>query len=99
MNIVSQQTFQNQGELQVKRVLDQTPGVVASLPATSANAASPGAITFPNIRGGLSFETASLIDGHPVSVGAFGDYVTTFLNSFVLQSAELIRAPARPRPR
>lgn len=98
VNIVSQQTFQNQGELQVKRVLDQTPGVVASLPATSANAASPGAITFPNIRGGLSFETASLIDGHPVSVGAFGDYVTTFLNSYVLQSAELIKGPGAAAP-
>ncbi|MBV9439636.1 MAG: carboxypeptidase regulatory-like domain-containing protein, partial [Candidatus Eremiobacteraeota bacterium] len=91
--IVTAQTFQDQGQQQVQRVLDQTPGIVIDHPGTSATNASPGAITFPSIRGGLGFETASLIDGHPLAVGNFGDYVTTFLNSDLLQSVELVKGP------
>lgn len=98
VNVVSSQTFVDQGQTQVMKVLNETPGIVASLPQTSANAAAPGAITFPNIRGALSFETASLIDGHPVSVGSFGDYVTTFLNPFMLQSVEVIKGPGADSP-
>jgi outer membrane receptor protein involved in Fe transport len=98
VNVISTQTFIDQGQPQVKTILNQTPGLQASLPATSGNGAAPGAITFPNIRGGLSFETASLIDGHPVSVGAFGDYVTTFLNSNMLQSIEVVKGPGAAAP-
>jgi outer membrane receptor protein involved in Fe transport len=95
---ISNQTFVDQGQIQVQRVLDQTPGIVVDHPGTSATNASPGAITFPSIRGGLGFETASLIDGHPLSVQTFGDYVTTFLNSYVLQSAEVIKGPGATAP-
>ena len=98
VNVVSTQTFIDQGQPQVKAILNQTPGIVVSLPATSGNGAAPGAITFPNIRGGLSFETASLIDGHPVSVGAFGDYVSTFLNAFTLGSVEIVKGPGANAP-
>lgn len=98
VNVVNTQVFVDQGQPQVKAVLNETPGIVISLPATSGNGAAPGAITFPNIRGGLSFETASLIDGHPVSVGAFGDYVSTFLNAFTLGSIELVKGPGANAP-
>jgi len=98
VNVVSTQTFIDQGQNQVKTILNQTPGIIVSLPATSGNGAAAGAITFPNIRGGLSDETASLIDGHPVSVGAFGDYVTTFLNAFTLGSVEVIKGPGAAAP-
>ncbi|HET7812996.1 MAG TPA: TonB-dependent receptor, partial [Candidatus Baltobacteraceae bacterium] len=98
VSVINSQTFVDQGQPQVMRVLDQTPGIVASYPQTSANGAAPGAITFPNIRGALSFETASLIDGHPVSVGTFGDYVTSFLNSFALGGAEVVKGPGADSP-
>lgn len=98
VNVITSQTFQDQAQPQVMKVLNETPGVVASFPQTSANGAAPGAITFPNIRGALSFETASLIDGHPVSVGSFGDYVTTFLNPFVLQNVEVVKGPGADAP-
>ncbi len=98
VNIVNTQTFVDQGQPQVKAVLNQTPGIVISLPATSGNGAAAGAITFPNIRGGLSFETASLIDGHAVSVGSFGDYVTTFLNAYTLGSVEVVKGPGANAP-
>jgi len=95
---ITAQTFVDQSQPQVMRILNQTPGIVASLPQTSANGAAPGAITFPNIRGALSFETASLIDGHPMSVGTFGDYVTTFLNSYALGSVEVVKGPGAAVP-
>jgi outer membrane receptor protein involved in Fe transport len=95
---LSQQTFIDQGQQQVQHVLDQTPGIVIDHPGTSANNAAPGAITFPSIRGGLGFETASLIDGHPLAVQTFGDYVTTFLNSYVLQTVEVIKGPGADAP-
>lgn len=98
VKIISHQTFVDQGFKQVARVLDETPGIVTGHPGTSATVASPGAIDVPNIRGGLSFETASLIDGHPLAVADFGDYVTTFLNSNVLQDVELIKGPGAAAP-
>jgi len=98
VNTVSAQDFANQGSPQVTRILDQVPGVQISYPSGSGNAAVPGAITFPNIRNALSYETASLIDGHPLSVGRFGDYVTSFLNSYMLQQAEVIKGPGANAP-
>jgi len=98
LDTISQQSFVDQGQQQVQHVLEQTPGIVIDHPGTSANNAAPGAITFPSIRGALGFETASLIDGHPLAVQTFGDYVTTFLNSYVLQSAELIKGPGASAP-
>lgn len=98
VNTVDTQVFENQAQPQVTRVLNQIPGVQISLPQSSGNGAAPGAITFPNVRGGLSFETASLIDGHPLAVGLYGDYVTTFLNSLVLGPVEVIKGPGAMAP-
>jgi len=98
VQVVTGQTILDQGNAQVQRVLDQTPGIVIDHPGTSAVDAAAGAITFPSIRGGLGFETASLIDGHALAVGSFGDYVTTFLNANVLQSVELIKGPGALSP-
>jgi outer membrane receptor protein involved in Fe transport len=98
VNSIPSQAFLDNAAPQVTRVLNQVPGISISLPGTSANGAVPGAITFPNIRGALSFETASLIDGHPVSVGTFGDYVTTFLNSNMLGGVDVIKGPGASSP-
>lgn len=98
VSVVSSQAIHEQGATQIMQVLNETPGIVASMPSSSANAAAPGAVTVPNIRGGLAFETASLIDGHPVSVGQYGDYVTTFLNPFMLSNVELVKGPGVAAP-
>ncbi|MDB5028249.1 MAG: hypothetical protein JWO66_1938 [Candidatus Eremiobacteraeota bacterium] len=98
VNVINTQTFIEQGQPQVKSVLNQTPGVNIELPATSGNGAAAGAITFPSIRAGLGFETSTLIDGHPVSNGAFGDYVSTFMNSFTLGSVEVVKGPGAASP-
>jgi len=98
VNVVTAQTIQEQGQAQVMNVLNQTPGIVASYPSSSANGAAPGAITFPDIRGALSFETAALVDGHPVSVGSFGDYVSTFIPAFMLGNIEVVKGPGVEAP-
>ncbi len=95
---ISQTTFLDQGQLQVQHILDETPGIVADHPGTSANNSSPGNITFPSVRGGLGFETASLIDGHPLAVMDYGDYVTTFLSPYVLQDVEVVKGPGATLP-
>lgn len=98
-NVVPSAVYADEGTPQVTRVLNQVPGVQIAFPSTSgAQGSSPGAITFATIRGAAAFETASLIDGHPLSVGQYGDYVTTFLNSSVFGSTEVIKGPGAMSP-
>ncbi|MDQ2864910.1 MAG: TonB-dependent receptor [Candidatus Eremiobacteraeota bacterium] len=98
VNIVTSQAFVDQAQPQITRVLNQIPGVQISFPSSSANGAAPGSITVPTIRGAASYETASLIDGHPLATGAYGDYVTTFLSSYLLGSVETIKGPGADAP-
>jgi iron complex outermembrane receptor protein len=98
VSVVNAQTFLDQSAPQVTRVLSQIPGLQISFPSNSANAAAPGAITVPNIRGATSYETASLIDGHPISVGQYGDNVTTFLNSCMFGNVEVVKGPGADSP-
>ena len=98
IDVVNSQVFQNQAAPQVNRVLNQIPGVQISLPSDDANGAALGAVTFPNIRGGLSYETQTLIDGHPLATASFGDYVSTYLNSYTLGSVEVIKGPGAMAP-
>ena len=98
VDVVTTQTFQDQAQPQVTRVLNQIPGMQISFPSNSANAAAPGAITVPNIRAATSYETASLIDGHPIAVGQYGDNVTTFLNSFMFGNIEVVKGPGADAP-
>lgn len=98
VNVVTTQNFVDQSQPQVTRVLNQVPGLQISFPSNSSNGASPGSITIPNIRSATSYETASLIDGHPISVGQYGDNVTTFLNSFLFGGIEVIKGPGAESP-
>lgn len=96
--ITQQQFLDFGGSGQVMRLLDQTPGIITGHPGSTSNNGSPGAITYPVIRGSNSFETATLIDGHPVSVSDFGDFVTTFLNSNTFGSVEIVKGPGASSP-
>jgi hypothetical protein len=93
VSVVTSQTFANQAQTQVTQVLNQVPGVQISLPGGSANGAAPGSVTVPTIRGAASYETASLIDGHPLAVASYGDYVTSYLSSFMFGSIEVVKGP------
>lgn len=79
--------------VQVNHALDQIPGIVSARSGGS-NAAVPGAITSPNLRGALDYEKETLLDGHPLINGRFGDYPIMFVNSFLLSGIEITQGPA-----
>jgi outer membrane receptor protein involved in Fe transport len=93
VSIVTSQQFTNQAQTQVTQVLNQVPGVQISLPGGSSNGAAPGSVTVPTIRGAASYETATLIDGHPLAVASYGDYITSYLSSFMFGSVEVVKGP------
>ena len=95
---VSTQAFLDQGATGLGSVLNEVPGLQISLPSNDGNGAAPGAIQFANIRDGLAFETATLIDGHPLSVGKYGDYVLSFWTPYMFESYDVIKGPGADAP-
>ncbi len=97
INAISAATFENQGSQQVTKVLNETPGIFVtpynSNNGNPSNGASPASEQTPQIRGALPYETESLIDGHPVSVGSLGTFSPTLINPFLLDNAELVKGP------
>ncbi|HET9029286.1 MAG TPA: TonB-dependent receptor, partial [Candidatus Aquilonibacter sp.] len=94
---ISGQTFENQGAQQVAGVLNEMPGIFTTpySPGNGnpSNGASPASAQTPQIRGALPYETESLIDGHPVSVGSLGTFSPNLINPFLLQDVELVKGP------
>jgi Carboxypeptidase regulatory-like domain/TonB-dependent Receptor Plug Domain len=94
--IIPQNAFLDQGQTRVARILDQTPGIVtghASSAFPGSSGASPVALVSPSIRGGLPWETATLVDGHAVAVHGDGFYWLQSLNAFALDSVEVTKGP------
>ncbi|MGC2128910.1 MAG: carboxypeptidase regulatory-like domain-containing protein, partial [Candidatus Aquilonibacter sp.] len=83
VDTISGATFLDQGQDQVTKILNETPGVFITPynpnNGNPNNGASPGSIQTLQIRGGLPYETESLIDGHPVSVGSLGSFSPTII--------------------
>jgi outer membrane receptor protein involved in Fe transport len=93
--VVPTQTFSDQGLTQVTRVLNETPGIVTTIPnfGFDNNGAYQSLTQEPQIRGSLPYETESLIDGHPIAIGASGFFSPVYLNTHSLQSVELVKGP------
>ncbi len=97
-------TFVEQGRLSVNQVLNEVPGITVGLTNvagginTGANGASPLQVGVPSIRGGLPYETESLIDGHAVSLGQFGFFSPSFLSPYLLQNVEVVKGPGATSP-
>ncbi len=89
--VISNQTFADQGQVQVTKVLNETPGIITGPIGYSGT--SQGSPQITQIRGSLPYETESLIDGHPVSVGADGWYSPIYLNPALLQNVEIVKGP------
>lgn len=85
------------GVIQVAHALDQIPGVIAAR-AGNGNAAVPGSITSPNLRGAVDYEKATLLDGHPLINGRFGDYPVMLVNRFFLDDIEIVKGPGAYAP-
>jgi outer membrane receptor protein involved in Fe transport len=92
---VPAQTFVDQGVPQVTKVLNQTPGIITTISnfGFDNNGAYQALNQGVQIRGGLPYETESLIDGHPVAVGASGAFSPIFLNPLALQGVEVVKGP------
>src|SRR6202008_1934485 len=82
---VPSSTFIDQGQLSVNQVLNEEPGITIGVGCGSqcgagygGNGASPLSGGIPSIRGGLPYETESLIDGHAISLGQFGTFSPAF---------------------
>ncbi|HEX8806840.1 MAG TPA: carboxypeptidase regulatory-like domain-containing protein, partial [Candidatus Aquilonibacter sp.] len=102
INTINSQVFADQGAQQVTSVLNQTPGIFMTTwnpgNGNPSNGASPSSAQTPQIRGALPYETESLIDGHPVSVGSAGTFSPTLINPFLLQDVELVKGPGSMPP-
>lgn len=92
---ISTQAFLDQGQTQVTKLLEETPGVSMTSVAAGggANRASEGAPVYPQLRGALHYETESLIDGHPVSVGSIGTFNPLLVLPGLLDSIEVVKGP------
>jgi outer membrane cobalamin receptor len=86
---LSSQDYLNAAQPQINALLDQLPGVELNRFSSGA----PGANTAVAIRGSGTYETQDLIDGHPVSTGTDGDYLTNFLNALVFDGVDVFKGP------
>lgn len=90
-NVQSAQTYVDQGQPQVKNILDQIPGVEIQ----RSSSAAPGGNSSISIRGAQPYESQILIDGHPVvssGNGAYG-FNGSFINSLLLGDVEVSKGP------
>ena len=95
---ISQQAFQDQSQNGVANILNQIPGVFTEAPNVGGNNADSGSIRFTSIRGSFGNETLALVDGHPVANGQYGDFVSSWTNSFLLQNVEVVEGPGASAP-
>lgn len=95
---VSALKIEDQGQTQITNIVNELPGISNESPGSGGNNAAPGAIRFLSIRGAFGNETATLIDGHPLANGAYGDFVSSFLNAEVLGGMELVKGPGAAAP-
>lgn len=91
VSTITSQAFLDQGASQIQTLLNETPGIVTT--HIEENGASEGSDEEVQIRGGLPYETQSLIDGHPLSIGASGNYNPILLSPYLLQNIQVIKGP------
>jgi hypothetical protein len=95
INTISSQEFQDQGAVQVTKILNETPGIIAQytpngLAANGADQFSPETI---QIRGALPYETETLVDGHATPLELSGSFNPILLNPALLQDVEVVKGP------
>lgn len=92
-------TFTDQGQLSVNQVLNEEPGITIGVPGGfRSNGSSPLECGVPSVRGGLPYETESLIDGHPISLGQQGFFSPSFISPYLLQNVEVVKGPGATSP-
>jgi hypothetical protein len=98
-----------QGSLELKTTLNELPGIISSSPGIwrgkgdnggllGQNGAAPATVSVAQIRGALDYETASLIDGHPITPGRTGSFNNAFLSPYMLQDIQVVKGPGAMVP-
>jgi outer membrane receptor protein involved in Fe transport len=93
INTITSQQFLDQGQIQVSKILNETPGIISWGAATANNGADEGTPQTVQIRGALPYETETLIDGHPTPLSITGNFNPLYLNPALLQSVEIVKGP------
>jgi len=101
---ISADVFRDRGEILLRHVIEEIPGVTVFRNPTAnfSTSTSPISITNPQIRGAFSYETANLIDGHPVYTfmpqGGFGGYNLAAIDPYQLQRVDVVKGPGVDAP-
>ena len=90
LETVTAQEYIDRGDFQVQDILEEYPGVELT---RASSGGAPGANTDVAIRGAAPYETQTLIDGHPVTGGSYGEFLIQFLNPLVLSGIEVDAGP------
>ena len=95
-------TFTDQGQLFLNQILNQEPGITIGVGAANfpynCNGSSPLVGGIPSVRGGLPYETESLIDGHAISLGQQGFFSPSSVSPYILQNVEIVKGPGATSP-
>ncbi len=89
--IVSAQHIQDLGSPQINEALQQVPGLNISRTSSAPN-------TSISLGGAQPYETQVLLDGHPLSTGRYGSWITQYFNSFMLSGIETEIGPGNTTP-
>ncbi|HEY0798123.1 MAG TPA: TonB-dependent receptor plug domain-containing protein, partial [Candidatus Baltobacteraceae bacterium] len=90
---VTAQTFTEQGAVNVRRVLEELPGVTVQPAGGSGSYASQSVWGTPAVRGSLDQETQVLLDGLPITTGTGGANPTNFFNAYTLSGIRVVEGP------
>jgi outer membrane receptor protein involved in Fe transport len=98
ITVVPGSVFTDQGQVVLTQALNEIPGYSGTLDPSGAvvgglNNASQSLGQVPQLRGALPYESASLIDGHPVSLGSIGFYNPRFISPYILDAVEVAKGP------
>ena len=92
VKVFPREAYRDQAQPDLGSVLAQTPSALPSF-AQTENGAVRGVPIFASIRGSLPFESATSIDGVPVSLPSTGAFDLATIPSFVLQDVEIGKGP------
>lgn len=89
--VVSAQHLQDLANPQINEALQQIPGVNIQRTGSAPN-------TSISIGGAQPYESQVLLDGHPLSTGRYGSWISQYFNSFMLGGIEVEVGPGNTTP-
>ena len=89
--VVSAQHLQDLANPQINEALQQVPGVNIQRTGSAPN-------TSISVGGVQPYESQVLLDGHPLSTGRYGSWISQYFNSFMLGGLETEIGPGNTTP-